>query len=140
MISYKELLYKNQLDLAELENLESIFTHTIHTYQNPDIRRVTADPYRILEGYRSSYKKTILVNFDKLTEGLRGFTDGDRRMDIDTDETYENYDVMAHEATHLLHLDWMEPMVRIYSPRGIRSLEEFERRFPQFDFVIVGRR
>lgn len=142
MISYKELLYKNQLDLIEIEQKESVFGYTVPIYQNPDIQRPSSDPYRILQDYRSPdiYRKTILVIFDKLPEGLRGSTNGQTRMDVDTDETYESYDVMGHEATHILHLDWPEDMVRMYSPKGIRSFEEFGRHFPQLNFVIGRRR
>ena len=137
MISYRELLNKNQLDLAEADNSADIFANTVPLYQNPEIERPPRDPYTIsackLPG---QYKKTVFVNFSKLPEWLRGSTDAERRMDINEDD-YEPYDVMAHEANHILNPNKPEYWIRAYSQRGLRTFDAFKRRFPQFDFIIV---
>lgn len=140
--TYKELLYKNQLELAKLEEKkpEAIFAETIPTYQNPEIKRPSVDPYEIVR-YRltnGQYRQLILVNFDRLPDWLRGSTDDPRRMDINETD-YEPYDVMAHEMTHITRPNEPEYWVRAYAPRGIRSFEEFKARFPEFDFLIVRR-
>lgn len=141
--TYKELLYKNQLDLAKLEEKkpENIFASNIPVYQNPDIRRPSVDPYEILHDYRhrtatGEYKRVILVHFDKLPDGLRGWTDGERFAEINQ-EDYKPYVVIAHELTHIKRRGWPEYMVRSYSPKDIRTLEELRARFSEFDIVFI---
>lgn len=140
--SYKELLYNNQILLAELkqEKQGHIFNENVPLYQNPNIKRSQLDPYQILR-YRQTngeYRELIIVNFDKLPGWLRGSTPGFGSMDINEND-YEPYDVMSHEMMHILNRNKPEYWIRAYSPRGIRSLEEFKLRFPRFDFVITRR-
>ena len=140
--TYKELLDK-QLKL--LETIErkprSIFGETIPSYQNPEINRPSADPYRILHDYRyrtatGEYKRVILVHFGKLPDWLRGQTDGERMAEIN-EKDYEPYIVISHELTHIRRPGWPEYMVRTYSPRDIRTLEDLRAKFSEFDIVFI---
>lgn len=131
MITYEELLRKNQLEL------ESILTNMAPIYQNPEIKRPSTDPYeiQIYQLPNGKYKKRILVHFSELPEGLRGVTDGDRFVGVDKYD-YQPFFVLGHEATHLRHLDWSEYRVRAYSPR-VSSLEDVQNIFSEFEFVII---
>ena len=140
--TYEEFL-NEQLKL--LETIErkplSIFEETIPTYQNPEIRRPSVDPYEILHDYRhrtttGEYKRVILVHFDKLPDWLRGQTDGERMAEIN-EKDYEPYLVISHELTHIRRPGWPEYMVRAYSPRDIRTLEDLRSRFSEFDIVFI---
>lgn len=126
-----------QIDTSQ--EFQRTLQETVPIYQNPDIKRPSSDSYEILRNYRShteQYKKLIFVHFNKLPEWLRGFTDADRRMDIN-EHDYEPYDVMAHETNHILNPNKPEYWIRAYSPRGLRTFDDFKRRFPQFDFIII---